>query len=461
MGAVVGARRVVRAIGWAWPALGLVVLACAGRPEPASVPDPALESLARRVEAARGLGFGTPVEADFVSREELGPQLEREMQAFVDPEEWARQAALVAAIGLVPDDIDLWAALVELQRSSVVGYYAGFDDRLVVVDPEEGGPLESEVLVHELAHALQARHSKLYDVALGLEGVDDLGFAITAVLEGDATWVAARDQELERGVPVPDGGAYQRRFLVDFEPVGSEILPWLRAMFLLPYPHGYRLVADRAAAQGQAGLDALYADPPLTSAAVLDPDGAEPGRRELSLPVPSIPETCEVVATNALGAVSVAVRLGDRADRDRGWRADRAWHFRCEGGPAWAWLVAAEDEASARELATAFGARRAARSTEARVVRRGARVALFAGLAEDEALGLLGVVEERHYEDLEAWLAAHPEVLERARDRRERGTARPAPRVRSQGPAMRRPPSHGYAARPWVPSSRSAMRSLR
>ncbi|MAE93773.1 MAG: hypothetical protein CL910_03855 [Deltaproteobacteria bacterium] len=397
-------------------------------PGPSAIPAERLAPFTARVEAARGLSFGRPVRGFLLPPDRLAAELEREMRRLVDPEQWGRQEALVRALGLIPEGVDLWEELLALQGDAVVGYYANVGDRLVVAlrprgDPEAvlDDPAISDILVHELAHALQARHSVLFDVALGLEGFEDLGFALAALLEGDAVWTETRDAMRTRGVPQPDGESYARRFDIDVASGLPDALPWLRAMFLELYPLGYRWVAARHAERGREGLDEALANPPMTSAALLHPGRAEPGRREIEAPVGAFPEPCRVRASNALGEVSLGVWLGVARPDVRGWRADRAWLLACAEQASWVWITVLDGPEAAGELASALEARAAQRGDRVQVRARGARVGLASGLEASALDSLLAGVRVEHHPDLAAWVAAHPEVLSRAREiRRER-----------------------------------------
>ena len=414
------------------------VLACApGAPAP--LPPEVLQTLEARTERARGLLFSEPVQARLVSRGDVEALLSQEIGKLYTPELRRTDERVKKTLGLLPADADLWGALLEFQSDALVGFYAPLDGQLyLVAEPGRegdeallGGDVE-RVLVHELVHALQATHTDLIDVALALLDHDDLAFAIGALLEGDATWTGYRDEALSYALPMPRPEEVASEFEADWSATAYRGVPRLvREALVLQYPAGYALVTQILDAGGIAALDAALRDPPLTSEEVLHPEHyLDPSRRGpllfLQLEAERIAPSsdCTAIGANTFGEFGLRIWAKERGVREteaaalaEGWDADRAVVFDCPQGRAFAWLMQFEAEARAREFAEV--ARRVARSST-RVDDWGTRVLLWANLARGGREVALLETESEIYRDLDQYLDARPEILERARALRGR-----------------------------------------
>ncbi len=437
-------RPLKRSLAYAWVLTAGLATACLS-PSAVPVAPDHLKPYADRAATARGLGFVRPVQAYLIDPESVGQRLEEELGRVIEEEEWEQQFELLKVLGLVAEGSDPLQELMDLQAESVAGYYAALDDRLYVTAPDPEGlqraladPVVGEILVHELGHALQAQHSRLLDIALGLLQPDDLGFAFASLLEGDALWTEFRDAEEQRGEALPSPGVYEQRFNTEITAGLGEVSPWVRALFLTPYPAGYRYVHRVGTVEGQLGLNRTLREPPMSSAAILEPRRELRGRVELLVDTRRIArrEGCEVTTSNAYGQLGLAVWLDVPTTTPLHWQADRAWMIHCGDERSWAWLVEFEDESAAAGLRQDASER--AKGLGAKVSRRNQRLLISKGLGPKARAALLVGAEARYYPTLSSWLADHPEVearLERVRE--EAGILAPpdaaAPSVRTEG----------------------------
>jgi hypothetical protein len=382
-----------------------------------------LAPYAARVEAARGLRFARPARAARVPQAGLRALLERELDAFATRAELAEDAALAASLGLTPPDFEPRAALLAFQEANVAGFYSPRADRLYVVAgaASAGAPGDDALLVHELTHALQAQHGRAAAALLGLRGDDDLAFALSALLEGEATLVELGDAATRRGAARIAPAAFAAQF-PRAEAI-SELPRTVAAPLVAAYPLGYALVDGLVARGGWKALSAATEQPPLTSETLLHPRAYLAGRQAALLELeraPALPG-CRVRATNSYGEIVVRSwleELGEErpAEAAAGWDADRAWRFACGRRTPSAWLLAYADAAEASALEQAMrAAQPAANGAPIQIERRGARVLLSAGLLPAERAALLALPAPRVLGDLAAYLGAHPEVERRAR----------------------------------------------
>jgi len=395
-----------------------------------------LAELAGRAERARGLRFPTPMVAERLPASRVRGVLASELDAAYLPEDFARAEAIEHALGLLPPGIGLREALLDLQAGAVAGFYTPLRRRLyVVADGPFGARLPEDaasVAVHELVHALQAVHGPLLEVLLGLDDHDDLAFAIGALLEGDALWATFRDQAERLGTPAPRAADFAAELrLDDPEAPGAEAPRILRESFLLQYPLGYALAEALAERGGTAALDGALADPPLSSEALLHPERYLAQPREavpwLPLTAPDLaPPGCRPVASNVFGELGLRIWARERGVSEarakgaaEGWDGDGAVVFECAEARPFAWLIQLDGAADAAELARVA----AAAALPGTDLDRSDRRVLLSGGLEPDARRTLLAAPERRFDDLAGYLAARPEVLERAA--RLRARARP------------------------------------
>jgi hypothetical protein len=410
---------------------GLLLMAgCEAPPRAASgavgyarLPGSELAPFAARVEAVRGLRFAHAAEGWRVPERALAEILERELDRSASRAEIARDAQLAASLGLMPRGFDLRAALLAFQAANAAGFYSPQDDRLyVVAGGASAGAGDADALfVHELAHALQAQRSGLLEILLRLRGREDLGFALTALLEGEATLVEVSDAAARSEVARPTPTELAVRFPTA---AATPELPRVAAEALLAaYPLGYALVDGLVARGGTSALDAAYQDPPLTSEELLHPERYLEGGREPyeEFPVEPRLRSCRARSTSCYGELTVRAWLeeqgaGAASAAAAGWDADRAWLFDCGTRDASAWLLEYDDEREARELERELRALAPASGGEALELRqKGARLLVSQGLSEAQQSELLALAGPREFPDLAALLAAHPELRRRAR----------------------------------------------
>jgi hypothetical protein len=379
-----------------------------------------------RVEAVRELRFERPVSASRVAPAALPALLARELDRVSTPAEITREAQLAASLGLLPPGFDLRATVLRFEAESVAGFYSPLESRLYVVDGQASaaGDSRDALIVHELTHALQAQHSDLFEALLGIRGDDDLLFALSALLEGEASYVELADAEARGGAARPTAAVFAQRFAI--AAIAPELPRAVGESLIAPYPLGYALAERLVARGGVRAFDAAYLDPPLTSAELLHPARAEDAAtREPLVALPREPRLagCRARASNCYGELGVRAWLEDlgagRAAAARaaeGWDTDRAWRFSCGARVASAWLIEASDPEEARELSEPLRAL-APRADGAalELTQRANRMLVSSGLTAREREALLGTRATQRFTRLADYLAAHPEVRAHAR----------------------------------------------
>jgi hypothetical protein len=350
-----------------------------GRP-PSHDEAEAIHPLLFAAERVRGLRSRT----DVPIRIEDASEIVAFVQSRLDPHEVEHARVFYVAIGLLPHDLDVRAAVLRLMGEQVVGFYDPDSGTLVLRDDvarelralrSAGRGVESAesamVLVHELVHALQDQQLGLGDRYYD-ERTSDAGNAFASLVEGDATlamvgWLAERQggrlsqltQDPTTLRALIDGGAVQTG-----GPEMAAAPPILRAPLLSRYLDGLVFCATIHGRGGFRALDGAHRDPPTTSEQVLHPERYLAHEEGEPITLPELPALAAAGFSphdeDTLGELELSVWLaiGTSVDRDRaaaaGWGGDRLRVYADASGATCAvWWTTWDDEAEAGEAEAA------------------------------------------------------------------------------------------------------------
>jgi hypothetical protein len=224
----------------------------------------------KRVSGIRGIPEPPPVPYRFVSHDELVEflGLELENQETIDQIKAAED--LYRALGLIARDADLFAEYSALLGSQVLGAYDPDAKEFVVLQPDgEFGPLEEFTYAHEFVHRLQDAQFDLNAVGDLSGDNDDRDFAITSLVEGDAT-----SAQTIYGLRYMDLVALARIAAESGDALeAANDAPYvLRRQLEFPYVEGAQFVDRLIVSGGYAAVDAAFADPPDSTEQVMHPD---------------------------------------------------------------------------------------------------------------------------------------------------------------------------------------------
>jgi hypothetical protein len=138
-----------------------------------------------RVERIRGLEFRESVPVEVITRAEYREQRGNRSGGSDTHEAWNDQVWEAAL--LVGEDRRVSEAFDTIYGTSVQGYYATGDDRIVLVSDSETPTVDSRTLAHELVHALQDQH---FGFGSGAD-TQDRQLAHRGLTEGDANAVGS------------------------------------------------------------------------------------------------------------------------------------------------------------------------------------------------------------------------------------------------------------------------------
>jgi hypothetical protein len=208
----------------------------------------------------------------FITREQFQADLEALLEEEQDPEFLAAEERLLKRLGLLPDDVDMEALLLELYGAGVAAYYQPEDGTFYIIERDaEFGPLDRMYVAHEYNHALQDQHFDLEGTRITDPSQGDAVMAQLAAVEGDATWLmvlwAQQNLSFEEVLQL---------LQESLEPAGQEVLegmPQILSRQLgFPYTEGMVFVNTIHAAEGWEQVNEMLQTPPASTEQILHPE---------------------------------------------------------------------------------------------------------------------------------------------------------------------------------------------
>ena len=414
--------------------------------------------ISRSVARIRGLPLRRPLKVGVYDATALRAFVLRQIDQAGGARYLANLGRALMQFGLVPPGSSLRDTYVKLLAAQVAGLYDPASKelrvmrKLVPVGVQLPNPLHALtgspedqlrfVMAHEIVHALQDQRWDLRRLTRDRRGQTDLETALASLLEGDATlggllWAMEDRQGAADLQAILAAGPAMQRVLngalslakVGLLPGGAglaEASPFLQERLVVPYSAGLGLCMaaagrrmtgknGRSAQAGMAGVDALYATPPLSMEQVLHPEklwGGTPGQAPDYPIVLKLPDVRALLGrgarrlyTDDLGELYIrrllrAAMAETQADRAAaGWGGDRYALYKTPHGDAVVWLTtwdttddALEFAAAAKQwLRTVAGARPAMDG----ILHRGRDVLVWRGLPAKVATRVGGRVLKR------------------------------------------------------------------
>ena len=208
----------------------------------------------------------------FVTREQFQVDLQEMIDEEIDPEQFAAEEFVYKRLGLLPDDMDLREALLELYGSQVAAFYRP-DTGTYYIIGETGdlSAMDRVIVAHEYDHALQDQHYDLEGTRITDLSEGDAALAQTAVIEGDASLVMTQWAfgNLTQAEILGLGG--------ELNPADLELLesmpPILRRQLEFPYNEGLFWALEVFASDfGWGSINEALADPPPSTEQILHSD---------------------------------------------------------------------------------------------------------------------------------------------------------------------------------------------
>ena len=327
------------------------------------------DEIVEQTVQTRGIPLDHPVDARIVTQAELPDLLTRIILAETSESELQSYQWALNAVGLWPSGRDLLDEYLAVLGEEMAGFYLPPERALYLVADAEmpftvrffssllRRDLAMEMtLSHEVVHLLQHQaYPQLFEPDPFYENHDDLGFAIQAAYEGDATLYGIMamglpsrpspeemEESLESEMTSQSGGRL----------ANSPAL--IRLTLVFPYASGYRLAY-------REGLG-LLEHPPASTEQVLHPqDKRHEAFLALDLrPVQAaLPSQCRFLHANTMGELGLSVLFRDLAETTsaevwEGWDGDRYLVAECGERREFVWIAAWDSERDAAEFEAAY-----------------------------------------------------------------------------------------------------------
>ncbi|MBT3995491.1 MAG: hypothetical protein HOF01_06795 [Chloroflexi bacterium] len=249
-------------------------------PVPTAVIEPAeltvedlLAEIERGIEDIRGIDTPPPAEYNFVDQDGMRARLAEELNDPETLEQIAHESALFKLLGLIPQDADLGEIYDSLFGSQVLGLYDPEKEEFFVLGDDQSGSESLDVeaqltYAHEYVHRLQDAKFDL-DAVKELATGDDMGLAISALVEGDAT--SAQSQYMLANYDFAELSE-----LLESALASQEDLPdtpyFLQQTLEFSYTEGAAFISIILQLGQFAAVDAVFVDPPKSTEQIMHPE---------------------------------------------------------------------------------------------------------------------------------------------------------------------------------------------
>jgi Zn-dependent peptidase ImmA (M78 family) len=298
-------------------------------PGPSGASTEALAALVDVTEQIRGLEFLVDPTITVISGEDMAERVRQDLEEEIDPAEIVIDEAFFELIGILPADIDLAQAWIDLYSEQVAGFYDHETKELVVTGDSELTALGKSVVVHELVHALADQHFDLGATRDAL--VDEERYheatALLALAEGEATYFQI---VYFQSLPLEEQFAAAAEALEYDSSVLDSLPAWFGEDLGFPYDYGFVFVEALIALNGIAAVDQAYGRIPTTVEQIIHPEAYRTLEvsREVALPGNAILPGYDIYLEGEFGEWNLRLYLldgvtdGDAIIASAGWGGD-------------------------------------------------------------------------------------------------------------------------------------------
>src|SRR5579885_585302 len=335
-----------------------------------------------RLERLRGLAFKRPVPVVALKAQEAQQIIEHDLKRDYSDERLRADGMAGSVLGLFLPRFDLESAIMKQVVTQFGGVYSehlkeivligrGWDSSHATIDiswlANENGPLGNS-LAHELTHALQDQHFDLEGWHEKLKDEEDRATAFDSVIEGDATLAAVAYTAdridvsvVNRFVANLDG--WTRRMTAGAH--DYEVPAGLAVPKIFTHTQGIKFVAEAYRRGGWRAVDALYRNPPVSTAQIIDPRlyfdlHRLPVEIKLAGYQAALPAAA-LIHTDSYGELLLSVILERNLAANSGylslaqrWAGDRMAILKQGGAVTVVWMVVFGDAAGAAQFAAVY-----------------------------------------------------------------------------------------------------------
>lgn len=233
-----------------------------------------MDRIQDQVIELRGLTSTGPVMRSLITPEGLRQHVINDFLKDYTQEEMRADSIVLATLGLLAPDFDLYNFYVELYSEQVAGFYDDETNKMYVIQGEGFQGPEHLTYSHEYTHALQDQHFGTQD---GLGCNDDAWekdseacAAFQALIEGDASLLEIA--WFTNYATSQDRQEIQRFYTNLDSPVFNNAPSFFQEDFLFPYSYG-QLFVEHLYQQGEwDSIDQAYRNQPLSTEQIIHPE---------------------------------------------------------------------------------------------------------------------------------------------------------------------------------------------
>ena len=344
--------------------------------------DQTYPEILKQISELRRLPWKEQVAALVQKRDALRKHLIELVDRDIPPEKLAGREMALRKMGLYEEEQSMRDLLLDAYTSQMAGFYDPSKKTLYILD--DLLLLSTDIIAHEMVHALQDQHYDLESLPMSDMANSDLALALMALIEGDATIAMVRFMEKRLGMPTSTGEDLIER-------IGREMgmsvrfmdLPdWFKEEMVFPYIEGTRFVSTLMSVGGWDRVDRAFEDLPLSTEQIIHAekylDAGRDDPQAVAIPdlVDSLGGACKEVFSDSMGELGMRILLRKHAPAfaekaAAGWDGDRAVAYESEDGNVTLAMVSVwDDSREAREFQLAMLHRTLTR--DERMVRAGA-----------------------------------------------------------------------------------------
>ena len=299
------------------------------------------------------------VDRDFVRRF-VRQSIERDYgKAHVDA-----YVATLARLGVLPVGYDWIGSIMELLGEQGAGFYDPHSKKLYLRQDMPAGEI---ILAHEIGHAIQDQHYDLVRMQGDYKDNEDRSFAVSSVVEGDATLVMVEymRKTLSFWKALKLAGNLMQIMAMDQQKLEQAPL-YIRESLTSTYIRGLAFVQFLRQRGGKKLLSRAFREPPESSEQILHPSKYLLGERPVKVIIPDLLPVLGAgwkrLHENTLGEFGVATLLrGSLASRMGAWAAAAGWggdrlrsYRHADGRMVLVWRLIWDNDKEAREARAAL-----------------------------------------------------------------------------------------------------------
>jgi len=289
--------------------------------------EPTLARIADEVIAWRELQPLAEVDFQLLTLAELEERFAEYYAEEYTPEDIEKMRQAYVTLGLLDEDFDLAATLVDMQAESFAGFYTPDEKRLYIISEYELVETEQKLtFAHEYTHALQDQH---FDLArlIDVEGNSDRALAARSLAEGDATLLMAVYAYENVTQAEWNWLAYQASRLEE-EKVATAPQA-LGQVSLFPYTYGPQFVLGLFLEGEWAAVNQAYTYPPQSTEQVMHLDKYIGRDEPQSVELPDLAAILgggwEQLDRDVMGELVTMLYLGEQLDAGQTAKAAEGW----------------------------------------------------------------------------------------------------------------------------------------